>query len=123
MAISQREITNVLNQFVNEFYIYQSRCQLGKLEFTGQLLRQHFNQVFGIVSKQNTFFKIYDDYMNEKTKLKVWKKSTIKRYKNIKNLLIEFEKAYKFKVTFNRINRAFYREFTDFCYEYKKSLQ
>ncbi|MDD7914785.1 tyrosine-type recombinase/integrase [Polaribacter ponticola] len=57
--------------------------------------------------------------LRKRIKRKEWKKSTIKRYKNIKNLLTEFEKAKKYKLTFSKINNTFYTEFIDFCYEDK----
>lgn len=62
---------------------------------------------------------MYDRFTEEKIKLKEWKKSTVKRYANIKNLLTEFEEVYNYKLTFGKINKKFFTEFTDFCYEYK----
>ena len=57
--------------------------------------------------------------MEEKIKLKEWTKSTRKRYNNIKNILLEFEEVKNYKLTFGKINKRFFIEFTDFCYEYK----
>jgi hypothetical protein len=53
--------------------------------------------------------------MNFKQKNQEWSASTIKRYKNIKTHLEEFEKVKKYKLTFDRINQKFYTEFTDYC--------
>jgi len=78
IAIDQRQITNTLNKFVDEFYTFQARCEMGKIQFTSQLLKDHFNQEFGnIVLKKSTFFEVYDLFMDEKIKRKEWKKSTI----------------------------------------------
>ena len=53
-----------------------------------QLLKNYFNQAFGIVkTKDSSFYEVYDKFMDEKIKRKEWKKSTIKRYYNIKNIL------------------------------------
>lgn len=119
IAQNHLEIKRTLNQFVDEFYSLQSRCIFDEMGFTSYALKQHFNKAFGYVERQETFFEIYDKFMEEKIKLKEWKKSTAKRYSNIKRLLLQFEKKYKYKLTFGRINKAFYREFTDYCYEYK----
>lgn len=75
IAINQRQIRVTLNQFVDEYYVFQSRCNLGKIEFTSHLLKQHFSQVFGIVSKKESFFQVYDNFTEEKVKLKEWKTS------------------------------------------------
>ncbi len=57
--------------------------------------------------------------MDEKVKLKEWSKSTRKRYNNIKNIVLEFEDVKNYKLTFAKVNKKFFTEFTDFCYEYK----
>lgn len=120
ISVNQKTITQTLNKFVDEFYTFQSRCELGKTEFTSELLKKHFNHAFGIVkTKDSSFFEVYDKFMDEKVKRKEWKKSTVKRYYNIKNILEEFEKVKKYKLTFSKINNTFYTELTDFCYEHK----
>ncbi|KPM31506.1 Integrase [Croceitalea dokdonensis DOKDO 023] len=67
----------------------------------------------------SSFFEVYDKFIDEKIKLKEWKKSTVKRYKKIKNLLIEFEEVNNHKLTFGKVNQKFFIKFNDFCYEYK----
>lgn len=120
LAIDQIRINSVLNRYSDEFYVFQSRCEMSKIEFTSQLLKEHFDHTFGNVTKKTTtFFEVYDKFMQEKIKRKEWKKSTIKRYNNIKNLLLEFEIIKSYKLTFNKINNTFYTEFIDFCYEDK----
>lgn len=120
VARNQKHISTVLNKFSEELYTFKSRCEMSKTEFTSQLLKQYFDQIFENVSiKKTTFFEVYDQFTEEKIKRKEWKKSTIKRYKNIKNLLLEFEKVKKYKLTFSKINNTFFTEFIDFCYEDK----
>ena len=92
IAQNHLEIKRTLNQFVDEFYSLQSRCIFDEMGFTSYALKQHFNKAFGYVERQETFFEVYDKFMEEKIKLKEWKKSTAKRYYNIKRLLLEFEK-------------------------------
>jgi hypothetical protein len=50
ISVDQKEITNTLNKYIDEFYTYQSRCELSKTEFSSDLLKHHLNQAFGIVT-------------------------------------------------------------------------
>ncbi len=63
-----KAITKVLNKFSNEFYSLQSRCELMDIDFTYDLLRSHFDTVFGNVRKRNSFFEVYDLFVDEKIK-------------------------------------------------------
>ena len=86
-------------------------------EFTSKILRDAFDLEFKKISKKNnSFFDAYDEFMEEKNKRKEWKQATNKRYVNIKNHLIHFEKYKKYKLTFSTINNNFDTEFKDFCY-------
>lgn len=116
---NQKQINKRLHDFVTEFQKIISRSELGEQTFDSIILKEHFDQVFERVVKVSSFFEVYDRFTDEKIKLKEWSKNTIKRYKNIKNLLEEFEKVKNYKLTFAKINKKFFTEFTDFCYEYK----
>lgn len=84
--------------------------------FNSQILKKAFDEKFKkTISGKNVFFDAYDVFTAEKTKGKEWSASTIKRYKNIKNILENFEEAKKFKLTFSKIDHAFHREFTTYC--------
>lgn len=116
---SQAEISKKLRDFEDAFHLIKSRSELGEQKFNSKTLKDHFDKTFERVAKVSSFFEVYDEFMDEKIKLKEWKKSTIKRYTNIKNLLVEFEKVKKYKLTFSKVNKKFFTEFTDFCYEHK----
>lgn len=113
------DVKTKIDKFSSEFQTISSRCDAMGVEFTFDELKNHFDAVFGNVRKRNDFFGVYDLFVEEKVKRKEWSLSTIKRYQNIKNLLLEFEKVKKYKLTFPRINEKFYTEFIDFCYEYR----
>lgn len=119
LAQNHIAITKVLNKFTNEFYNLQSRCEMMNIEFTYDELKTHFDSVFGNTRKRSDFFGVYDLFVEEKIKRKEWSDSTVKRYQNIKSLLLEFEQVKKYKLTFPRINQKFYTELIDFCYEYR----
>lgn len=119
VSSNQKQITKRLNDFATEFQKIKSRSELGEQIFDSIILKEHFDQVFERVKKVSSFFDVYDKFMEEKVKLKEWTKSTRKRYKNIKNILLEFEEVKNYRLTFAKINKKFFTEFTDFCYEYK----
>lgn len=120
IATDQKKINSLLNEFTNKFEEYYSYCSFNNVEFTSQLLKNYFDIKFNnITVNKSSFFEVYDKFTEEKKKRKEWKSSTIKRYKNIKNLLQEFEEVKKYKLTFSKVNNTFYTEFIDFCYEHK----
>jgi len=113
------DIAKKLRDFEDAFHLIKSRSELGDLIFNSSVLKEHFDKVFHRAITASSFFEIYDKFTDEKIKRKSWKRSTVKRYFNIKNILLEFEKVKKYKLTFGKINKTFYTEFTDFCYEYR----
>lgn len=86
-------------------------------DFTSKTLKGYFDKEFKRSAKNNnTFYLAYDAFTLERIKRREWKPSTIKRYKNIKNHLLEFEKHIGYNLTFGNINERFYTDFTDYCY-------
>lgn len=84
---------------------------------TSEVLKTEFDKEFKKSAKgKNAFFDAYDEFTSEKIKRRDWGSSTIKRYQNIKNHLIEFEKQSNYRLTFSNINEKFYTDFTDYCY-------
>ncbi|MDR6845943.1 tyrosine-type recombinase/integrase [Flavobacterium granuli] len=83
---------------------------------TSTTLKKVFDEQFKkTVSGKNVFFDAFDEFMTEKKKAQVWAKATVLRYDNIKNILENFEKAKKYKLTYSRINKTFHNEFTAYC--------
>jgi integrase len=81
-----------------------------------QIIKKTFDEEFKkSPTGKNVFFDAYDSFMIEKKKGKDWSIATIKRYENIKNILNNFEKSKKFKLTFSKIDHNFHREFTSYC--------
>ncbi|MDH7913213.1 tyrosine-type recombinase/integrase [Winogradskyella sp. SYSU M77433] len=86
-------------------------------DLTSKVLKECFDEEFKKGTKtKDIFYLAYDSFTEEKIKRREWKPSTIKRYKNIKNHLLEFEKQVSYKLTFSNINERFYTDFTDYCY-------
>ncbi|MCB0462667.1 MAG: tyrosine-type recombinase/integrase [Flavobacteriaceae bacterium] len=110
-------IQTQLNRYSDKFEEIEGLYSRINEDFTSKALKEAFNQEFKKTpAGKNLFFNAYDDFTREKIKRKEWKPSTIKRYKNIRNHLEEFEKNKKYKLTFSKINNRFYTEFIDYCY-------
>lgn len=108
----KREIDRYSSFFSSITDLYKNTSQ----EITVNAIRREFDKEFKKTPKgKNRFYEVYDEFMSFKMKNKDWSKSTVKRYNNIKAILIEFEKKRNFKLTFNTITDKFYSEFTDFC--------
>lgn len=108
-------IQTQLTRYSDCFNQLQSRCQIMKEEFTSQALKKEFKAEFKKSNNgQDIFFVAFDAFVEEKKKRKEWSISTHKRYTNIKNHLVNFEKAKKYKLTFNKINEKFHTEFTNY---------
>lgn len=114
---NSKSIQTQLDRYSNKFNEFEGLYIKINEDFTSKALKEAFDIEFKKVNKRkNLFFDAYDDFMDEKIKRKEWKPSTIKRYSNIKNHLLEFEEKKKYKLTFSKINNKFYTEFINYCY-------
>ncbi|WP_426431030.1 tyrosine-type recombinase/integrase [Winogradskyella sp. HB-48] len=111
------EINLQLNRYSESFENVLGIHQRIKEELTSNALKLEFDKTFKKSSQgKNLFFDTYDIFTKEKIKRREWKPSTIKRYQNIKNHLLNFENQVAYKLTFANINDRFYTDFTDYCY-------
>jgi site-specific recombinase XerD len=109
-------IKSQLNRYSDLFLQLVNRYKMANEVLTSKELKKAFDEEFKkAITGKNIFFDAYDLFMKEKTESKEWSPSTIKRYKNIKNHLQEFEKKKKFPLNFNAIDKTFYSEFTTYC--------
>lgn len=115
-ASNASSISIQLNRYAEEYEKVYSRCKVTKEDFTSHILKKEFDTEFKKVStKKNIFFDAFDEFMSIKIKLQEWSPATIKRYNNIKNILLNFEKTVAYKLTFATINEKFHADFTDYC--------
>jgi integrase len=115
-ATDAGSIITQLNRYIDCFKLVRGRCIQMHEDFTSQVLKKAFDEEFKrALSGKNKFFEVYDEFMSDKIKRQDWSGSTEKRYKNIKNILQDFERSRKFKLSFSSITDKFYSEFTDFC--------
>lgn len=112
-----------MNRYSDLFLETESLYKRINEPFTSKNLKKVFDEEFKKApSGKNAFFDAYDEFTAEKEKGKEWSASTIKRYKNIKNILEKFEAARKFKLTFSKIDETFHREFTAYCMDDLKHI-
>jgi len=106
-----------LNRYTEAFENLVERSKKTSELITSEKLRNHFNDTFKkVTTKRESFFDYYDLFTKDNISQKKWKLATIKRFQNIKNLLIDFEENNKTHLHFNMINERFYIDFTEFCY-------
>ncbi|MBF4984715.1 tyrosine-type recombinase/integrase [Nonlabens mediterrranea] len=105
-----------LNRYSEAFMKAEERHKLIKEDFTSNSLKSFFQMEFKKVeSGSKDFFGIYDEFTTEKKMNQDWSAATIKRYKNIKTILQNFEKEKSYKLSFTSINSKFHSKFTDYC--------
>jgi integrase len=109
-------IIKQLNRHSDLFLQLESSYKIIKEKLTSKILKKAFDEEFKKTSLgRNIFFDAFDEFTSEKMKSKEWSAATEKRYQNIKNHLKNFESKKKFKLTFNKIDDHFHREFTCYC--------
>lgn len=116
-------IKKQLNRYSDLFLETESLYKRINEPFTSKILKNALDVEFKkVVKGKNIFFDAYDEFMLEKQNGKEWSAATVKRYTNIKNILLKFETAKKYKLTFSNINDFFHREFTGYCMDDLKHI-
>jgi integrase len=120
---SSNEIKSQLNRYSDALLKFVNQYKMVDEVLDSATLKKEFDDLFKkAATGKNIFFDAYDIFTAEKIKGKEWSASTIKRYKNIKNILENFEVAKKYKLTFSKIDHAFHREFTTYCMDDLKHI-
>lgn len=119
-AVNRGAIKTQLDRYESCFNNIRYRCLSMQQDFTSRLLKKAFDEEFKKApTGKNIFFDAFDEFVDQKKKNQEWKKSTEKRYQNIRNLLRSFEKETGYNLSFNSINSKFHAEFTEYCMETK----
>lgn len=120
-AISNRQITNQLLRYAEEFDRICSSLEYMGLDITTDIVKEEFDKTFKKdSSSKTTFFSVLEKYIEEKQILGEWSEASFKKYNTIKFLLEEFQEVKKYNISFNTINNKFYVEFVGYCREVKK---
>lgn len=92
-------------------------------ELTVDILKQRFDEKFKKITVKSDFFRIYQEFLDEKENDYTGNSisnSTLKRYKCNKNLLEDFESNCKVKITLGKFDDKLYNRFLKYCIEEKK---
>ncbi|EHM7982833.1 tyrosine-type recombinase/integrase [Elizabethkingia anophelis] len=121
-AENHRSIKKQLDRYSSFFTEIVNRYKNIGEELTLDLLKQRFDEEFKKIATRNDFFRIYDEFIQEKENDysgNSISKSTKDRYDYNKRLLEGFQKDYKLKLSLGNFNEKVYNKFLKYCIEDK----
>lgn len=122
-AENHRSIKKQLDRYSGFFTEIVNRYKNINEELTTDVIKQRFDEHFKKVTVKSDFFRVYQDFLNEKENDYTGNAisiSTLKRYKCNKTLLEDFQKDYKVKITLGNFDEKLYNKFLKYCIEEKK---
>lgn len=117
-----RSIKKQLDRYSGFFTEMVNRYKNINEELTIDILRQRFNEEFKKTKSKDDFFRIYDEFLEEKENDYTGNsisKSTQKRYQYNKKLLLEFQNDSKIKLSLGKFDEKVYNKFLKYCIEEK----
>lgn len=121
-AENHRTIKKQLDRYSSFFYEIVNRYKNINEELTSDNLRQRFDEEFKKAKVKDDFFRLYEDFIEEKFNDYSGKgisKSTKTRYEFNKNLLLEFQDASKIKLSLSNFDEKTYNKFLKYSVEVK----
>ena len=119
-AENHRSIKKQLDRYSSFFTEIVNRYKNINEDLTLDVLRQRFNEEFKKIQSKDDFFRIYDEFIEEKENDfsgNAISNSTLKRYKCNKTLLEDFEKKAKHKLSLGKFDEKTFNKFLKFCVE------
>lgn len=118
-----RSVKMQLDRYSSFFTEIVNRYKNINEELTVNILKQRFDEKFKKITVKSDFFRIYQEFLDEKENDYTGNSisnSTLKRYKCNKNLLEDFESNCKIKITLGKFDDKLYNRFLKYCIEEKK---
>ncbi|WP_336686515.1 site-specific integrase [Chryseobacterium bernardetii] len=118
-----RSVKMQLDRYSSFFTEIVNRYKNINEELTVDILKQRFDEKFKKITVKSDFFRIYQEFLDEKENDYTGNSisnSTLKRYKCNKNLLEDFESNCKVKITLGKFDDKLYNMFLKYCIEEKK---
>jgi len=118
-----RSVKMQLDRYSSFFTEIVNRYKNINEELTVDILKQRFDEKFKKITVKSDFFRIYQEFLDEKENDYTGNSisnSTLKRYKCNKNLLEDFESNCKVKITLGKFDNKLYNKFLKYCIEEKK---
>lgn len=122
-AENHRTIKTQLERYSSYFIEIVNRYKNINEELTTDILKQRFDENFKKVRSQDDFFRIYDEFIEEKSNDysgNSISNSTKNRYDYNKRLLFEFQNAYNLKLSLGSFNEKIFNKFLKYSIEVKK---
>lgn len=121
-AENHRSIKKQLDRYSNFFTEIVNRYKNINEELTIDIIRQRFDEEFKKTKVKDDFFRIYDEFIEEKENDYTGNsisKSTKNRYEYNKKLLLDFQDSSKIKLTLGNFDEKVYNKFLKYCIEVK----
>lgn len=121
-AVNHRSIKKQLDRYSGFFTEIVNRYKNIDEELTIDIARQRFDEEFKKIKIKDDFFRIYDEFIQEKENDysgNSISKSTKDRYDYNKRLLQDFQDFYKLKLRLGNFNDKIYNKFLKYCIEIK----
>ncbi len=120
---NHRAIKKQMDRYSSFFLEIVNRYKNIGEELTVNIVRQRFNENFKKIKSRNDFFRIYDEFLEERENDcsgNSISPTTVKRYRYNEKLLEEFQDNYKVKISLGASNDKLYNKFLKYCIEEKK---
>lgn len=121
-AVNHRSIKKQLDRYSGFFTEIVNRYKNIDEELTIDIARQRFDEEFKKIKIKDDFFRIYDEFIQEKENDysgNFISKSTKDRYDYNKRLLQDFQDYYKLKLRLGNFDDKIYNKFLKYCIEIK----
>ena len=121
-AVNHRSIKKQLDRYSGFFTEIVNRYKNIDEELTIDIARQRFDEEFKKIKIKDDFFRIYDEFIQEKENDysgNSISKSTKDRYDYNKRLLQDFQDYYKLKLRLGNFDDKIYNKFLKYCIEIK----
>ncbi|EFK36250.1 site-specific tyrosine recombinase XerC [Chryseobacterium gleum] len=118
-----RSVKMQLDRYSSFFTEIVNRYKNINEELTVDILKQRFDEKFKKITVKSDFFRIYQEFLDEKENDYTGNSisnSTLKRYKCNKNLLEDFESTCRVKISLGKFDDKLYNKFLKYCIEEKK---
>ncbi len=122
-AEQNKAIKNQLNRYSGYFDEVVNRYKNIGEELTIKAIRQRFDEKFKKLKIKDEFFRIYDEFLEERENDYTGSsisKTTLKRYSYNRKLLFKFQEDCKIKISLGSFNDKTYNKFLKYCIEEKQ---
>ena len=120
-AIEVNSVISQIGRYGEEFQKICTKLEAQNIDLTVNMIKSEMDFAFKKSSSApNSFFVIFDAFIQEKKDLGMIEKGTMARYENIKTLLEQFSEAKGYKINFKSINDSFYVKWVSYSREVLK---